>query len=253
MVGTNERIAVSTDVARRLGSQFGQRLLAPISNSFTRPVHPGRRTTLARLLGSGRGGEVRLKVYLTLLWLVSAQPEANAAIPVRDWIQLLGLPSSEASSRRVRDAMSWLDQNRFIRTERLAGPLRIYLLAEDGSGLPYRHPSELHQHYVQIPRDLWIRGWIASLSGAGLAVLLILLDTRPYGEPDQRVWLSPRILRDRYSVSQETWTKGSRQLEEYGLIYVLKVPVDEEKYGLVWRRNAYYVHEERLAFPPPTN
>ncbi len=67
-------------------------------------------------------------------------------------------------------------------------------------------------------------------------MLLILLDQLNQGvtTSDLGFWLSPRRARELYSVSADTWAKGARELSEWGLVAVKRVPVDEGAFG--WRR-----------------
>ncbi|MGW0633779.1 hypothetical protein [Streptomyces sp. NPDC002758] len=67
--------------------------------------------------------------------------------------------------------------------------------------------EKLDHLYVQLPAGLWTNGWIMELSGATLAMYLVLLHERRGGE-NKAVWLSPRIGRERYDLSDETRRKG---------------------------------------------
>src|ERR1700722_7039619 len=69
---------------------------------------------LARMLRGGRGGQVRLKLYLSFLWF---QTDSTGSVPLgfpsQVWADLLGLKGS-AGGRRVNEAQQWLERNQFI-------------------------------------------------------------------------------------------------------------------------------------------
>ncbi len=97
---------------------------------------------LARLLRGGRGGQVRTKLLLTMLW-VGANPPHDVTYPARAYAELLGLPKPETTgARRVLDAIDWLEQRRFLTVENRPGhPSRVTLLRELADGQPYTVPG----------------------------------------------------------------------------------------------------------------
>src|SRR5437764_9984107 len=80
-------------------------------------------TPLARMLRGGRGGEVRLKLYLSITLVATHPPyDIKRPIPARAWAEMLALPDFEQlGARRVSDALTWLSAQRFIKLRRHAG------------------------------------------------------------------------------------------------------------------------------------
>lgn len=214
---------------------------------------------LARLLRGGRGGSVRLKLYLTMLWMAAGPPH-DITFPARAWAELLDLPEPEGNGdRRVRDAIDWLAERKFIAVERQQGrPSTVYLLQEDGSESPYVVPAKgtkdpetkklAEEHwYVTLPPTFWTMGWIRVLSPAAIALLLVMLVLAR--EATGRFWISPAQARQRFGLSEDTWTKGTAELREHGLLAVSRKPVSEE-FGWKRVRNRYALNLEPLQSRP---
>lgn len=194
---------------------------------------------LARLLrgSGGRGGAARLQVYLSMLWLSRNEDKPVFAYPALQWALLLGYERPEtAGARRVQEALRWLDGAGFVDVRRRKGASSaVHLLSDAGTGRPYVAPgpaikqtprSQREEHlYVQLPAGLWIKGWIMELSGAAIAMYLVLLHEQR-GE-EKQVWLSPRIGRERYDLSDETRRKGLTELADRGLVEVSKRPLHQ--------------------------
>jgi hypothetical protein len=199
---------------------------------------------------------VRLKLLLALLWMAGAG-DHEAHFPARGWAELLDLPEPEVNgARRVLDAIAWLEKNDFITVKRSAGhPSRIKLRREDGAGRKYTMPAQAEQGsegrirerdwHIQIPSGFWENGWAAVLSGPAVALLLVLMDMADIHDPKRPVWLSERVSGERYDLSRDTWTRGTRELREHALVTVIAKPVST---GMGWkrRRNTYVVRLERL-------
>ncbi|HVF74574.1 MAG TPA: hypothetical protein VM938_05955, partial [Acidimicrobiales bacterium] len=72
---------------------------------------------MTTMLRGGRGGAVRLKLYLSFLWFAAAPPH-DVTYPARAWASLLGLEDPEArGARRIIDAITWLDAHDFVVVE----------------------------------------------------------------------------------------------------------------------------------------
>src|SRR5690242_17375576 len=70
---------------------------------------------LARMIRGGRGGEVRLKLYLTMILVAVRPPYDIKNVPARVWAEMLDLEDPEGlGARRVSDALQWLAQRHFI-------------------------------------------------------------------------------------------------------------------------------------------
>lgn len=211
---------------------------APIRSRFMRSRDDAI-APLASMLRGGRGGEVRLKLYLSAIWMAGNSPY-DVTFPARAWAELLGLTDpNNNGSRRIADAMTWLDANGFIKVERVPGqPSKIVVLDDGGRGSDYRPPWSAKDRYVQLPPELWTKGWMAVLRGRALALLLILLDQQDFRHPARRIWLSPRVAEERYDLSPDTWTKGTAELQDYGVIDVTRRPVRED-FGWTRVRKTY--------------
>jgi hypothetical protein len=218
----------------------------PLAESFVRrdeaadPPPP-----LALLLRGGQGGEVRLKLYLTMALLAVSPPfDIRGPVPARSWASALGLDDPEHNgARRVGDAIDWLVRHKFLVAERRQGtPGSVRLLSQDLTGGIYKRPTPGHR-YVQLPLGLWDQGWIVRLSGTALTMLIVLLDLQ--GGRAQAQWISPPQARRRYDLSPDTWTKGLKELKELDLVTVAR-RTQGDIFDYQRMRNAYWVHEDML-------
>lgn len=193
----------------------------------------------------GRGGVVAIKLYLSLL-LISRWGETTT-YPAQFWAELLDLrnPATDGA-RRVRDAMDWLETNHFIKVNRRKGhPSELELLDDRGTGDPYARPEGYGGDvYRPLPATFWRLGWIAALSAAGIAILLILLDQET-GKP---IWLSPLRRKQLYALSDETFYKGSRELKAYGIVDKER-RLEGEVHNFKRLRNIYHFTPARLNLP----
>lgn len=147
---------------------------------FVRAQGYTARPPLARMLrdGSGnrggRGGAVRLKLYLCLNLLAAHAPYNIRQVPNRAWAETLALPDPEAlGARRIGDALVWLDEAQMISLQRQRGTAPVVtLLDPTGTG----HKYARYNRYVRVPLGFWREQWITHLSGAAVALLIILLD-----------------------------------------------------------------------------
>jgi hypothetical protein len=128
-------------------------------------------------LRGGQGGEVRLKLYLTMSLLAVGPPFDIKPIPARSWAAALDIDGpAHNGARRVSDAIGWLVEHKLLLAERRQGaPGTVRLLSQDGTGGPYTRPTP-SARYVRLPLGIWDEGWIVRLSGTALALLIVLLD-----------------------------------------------------------------------------
>lgn len=240
--------------ARRINGRY-----APVRRAFIRRISEGP-PPLAELVRGGRGGVVRLRLLLSMIWIAAAPPH-DTRFPARAWAELLGLPDPDGKGgRRVADAIRWLAAHDLVTVQSEPGaPGRVFLLDESGSGEPYDIPATADKDpftnrlgqgdwYISLTPDLWVQGWLATLSGAALALLLILIDMKQLDGSDE-VWVSERARDDRYGISADTWTKGTRELRHHDLVIVHRRPISGD---FDWRRyrNTYIVNLERLSEAP---
>ncbi|WP_176733585.1 hypothetical protein [Micromonospora peucetia] len=197
-----------------------------------------------------------MKLFLSLLWLARGRPDPVFGYPARQLASLLGLSNpSGAGARRIREALKWLEEEGFIALEHRPGEAaRIHMLDDAGSGGAYeapgplvtkhrkRSPEQREKHfYVQLKREFWTEGWISHLSGAAVAMYLAALHEER-GKTGEAVWISPRIGRERYDLSDETRGKGLGELVNLGLLNLGKRPVPQASFDERYRaRNVYRV------------
>lgn len=226
---------------------------AAIRDAFIKSPHPEVRPPLAEMLVGGQGGEVRLKLYLTLLFICRAAPHSTS-VPSRAWAELFDLPQPSAEgSRRVRDALKWLETHHFVEVERKAGSHpKVTILLEDGSGSTFRKVSkENGDHWEQLPATMWSKGWIAALSGRAIAMLLILLDYGGrVGKRGETFWVPPERALELYSLSPEMWAKGTAELQRYGILVSQMKYFKEHPLAILRRRKEYRLVVGRLATAP---
>jgi hypothetical protein len=173
------------------------------------------------MLRGGRGGSVRLKLYLSMLWL-AVKPPHVVKDPAYHWAVLLGLSDDEGlGKRRVQDAVHWLVANQYL--ARVSQPGRAPLLTvlhDSGSAEAYKSPvipsATGVPTYRRLAPEFWTNGWIAALGGASLVVWLAFLDEQ--GKSEEPGWLSPSQTRNRYGISDDTRKKGLAELKSFGLI-----------------------------------
>lgn len=251
------------EIARDIKDRVGKRTTAPVRVAFIGARDARRDDSappMARILRGGRGGDVRLKLELSFLWFAVSPPH-DLAYPARAWALLLGLDGPEGKGvRRVRQGIAALRDAGLVAVEPMPGrPGRIFLLDESGSTERYTLPGgeyskvrgsdEAWRHrYVQLPDTLWTNGWIATLSGASIAMLLVLfaeLGGRAPGTTD--VWFSPRVALDTYGLSEDTRSKGLRELRAAGIVSARRKAVARS--GLDFRRvrNTYRLNLARLS------
>jgi hypothetical protein len=213
---------------------------------FVRDEHTPEGPTLARLLPGGRGGEVRLKLLLSM-HLIAVAGDHDVTRAPASWARMLDLPGPAGNgARRVRDAIEWLADRQLIRVEpdRVRGP-RVYLLSPLGDGQPYTRPNP-GEGYINMPVAFWQNGWIVTLSQAALAMWLVVADLEGRHPKASGVWVAPDEARARYRLSEDTFTKGIRELESHHLVEVAKRPLGGEDWYYDRLRNTYRLLRHRL-------
>lgn len=203
---------------------------------------------LARIIRGGRGGEVRLKLYLTMILIAARAPHDIENIPARAWAEMLDLDDPAGlGARRISDALHWLDQRGFIQlTSRRGSPPAVRLLSMLGDGKQFDRGRGV---YIGVPVGLWEHLWITRLSGTGLALLLVLLDLQGGKRPSHPPSL-PGPLRRRYGLSDDTWTRAGQELKELGLLQVKKQPYGRD-FDFRRMRNTYWIDKAMLSATIP--
>lgn len=203
---------------------------------------------VARMIRGGRGGEVRLKLYLTMILIAAAGQHDIRNVPARAWAETLNLDDPDGlGARRVSDALQWLAENHFISlASRRGSPPTVTLLSALGDEKPFARGRRI---YLRVPLGLWEHHWITKLSGSGLALLLVLLDLQGGASASSPPSL-PGPLRRRYGLSDDTWTRASRELKALGLLQIKRQPQGRE-FDFRRMRNAYWIDKEILSAPIP--
>jgi hypothetical protein len=256
------------EFASRVGASRNEKG-APVRTVFA--ADPSvERTPLARLMsgdngpGGGRGGQVRLKLLISLYWVCVAEPYDFIA-PARAWAALIGLDDHGSKGvRRIHQAVADLEERKFISVEDRGGhPSRITLLSEEGDGSAYEPATNAYNQakasnasaavlarhqYFRIPSTVWTAGHIARLTGPALALMLVLL-AEQRGKPDE-VWFSPSRAEERFGLAPTTITKGLRTLKDLGLVQTRRKAVSEQGtyIGFTRYRN---VHALSITDQPP--
>jgi hypothetical protein len=256
------QLRIAFDAAEQIGAKTAAVRWRFIARGALNEASP----PMARMLrgSGGRGGSTRLKLYLSLLWLARGREHPVFAYPAQQLATLLGLPNpSSAGSRRIQDALKWLEQNGFVAVERRPGvAARVHLLDDAGTGHRYEKPGvvfaskakrtgkaaaqrELH-YYVQLPRAFWTEGWVAELSGAAVAMYLAVLREQR-GRDGLAVWISPSVGVEQYDLSDESRGKGLRELVDFDLLHLERHAVPQSSFDERYRaRNVYYVNPNGL-------
>lgn len=216
---------------------------------FVRSNREDRTAPLAQFLRGGQGGEVRLKLYLTMILIATKSPhKIDVEIPAATWAEMLNLSDPRgAGARRVSDALSWLAEHHFVELDSKRGrPPIVTLRSALGTGTPYKRGMG---QYIKVPLGLWEKRWIYALSGRELGLLLILLDLQ--GGKDQKdPPFVPARRRRQYGLSDDTWKRAQDRLVELGLLNVAqdKVGGALEVHRL---RNTFWIDVDQLDLDPP--
>ena len=242
--------SVSQTLLERAADRSMRRTGIQLPVGFLRTSSGGsERAPLARMVSGGRGGGVRLKLYLSLVLIATEPPHRiRDQIPARAWAEMLDLPDPEKNgARRISDALVWLDANKFLKAERQQGaPPRLALLSADGSGRPFVRPGG---QYLTVPLDFWRNYWITAMSGMATALFMILLDNQGGISSAGAAPIVTAVRRQQYGFSPDSWTRATQELESLNLLIV----GDHAKIdGFVWsrRRNTYWIDKDRLEKPP---
>lgn len=226
----------------RKGARIRSVILNPVWSGIREDENGHVRYPLVEMgIGSGgHGGEVRLKLWLSMIYRVVKED---------DWIVLRRNNHAHYASMfgledpfgrgadRVRDAYRWLHLNRFIVIEggRLKTYGRVRVTHEVTHFVPSNFPLimrkapqglkefevEEHPHlkhrYFNLPRPFWEYGWITYMRASEILVLMILCDAaRNNVNTEIRIPVHERMRR--YGLSDEMWKQGETGLEMRGII-----------------------------------
>jgi hypothetical protein len=188
------------------------------------------------------GGEVRLKVMLTTL-MMATKPPHTRKVTSKDLAAMLNLNDPDAAgARRVNKAFGDLEELSLVRRNREPGYVPgTTVLDPAGSGKEWSD-LKLSRPYITLPIALWRRGWFIALSGRAIAILIILRELT-HGRVKNGTWVDG-IRKRQYGLSDDTWTRGTRELREAGLLDVREEVFSSQ--GEPRRRNVYTLRLDRL-------
>lgn len=202
--------------------------------------------TLATLLRGG--GEVRLKVYMTVLMMATVAPHSTK-VTAKDLATMLGLRDPEGSgARRVSKAFKDLTDMDLLRREGDPGHVpTTTVLDPAGSGDEWNDLA-LPKPYITLPIALWRRGWFIALSGRAVALLIILRELTHGRKGTSGAWVDG-IRKRQYGFSDDTWTRATEELRDAGLLDITEQVFSSR--GEPRRRNVYKLRLNRLeSFDP---
>ncbi len=197
---------------------------------------------LAQMMRGGQGGETALLVYLLLRMMGTKAPH-RVTTTAAAIAENLGFPAS-LGVRRVNGALKKLEAMKLISVESPPGLTRTFeILNPDGSGEQWSDRA-VGDRWITLPIALWRRGWLLSLSGRALAILIVLKELTG-GRKDHKA--SADGLRKRaYGFSDETWKRACDELEARGLLTTVMKP-EKNSQGEPRRRLVYQLHLDVLS------
>jgi hypothetical protein len=206
----------------------------PLAPSFVRSADPDSPPALARLVGAGRAGDVRLKLFLTFALRAARGRPTLAARRSSTLARMLALPP-KTGARRVTDAMRWLKDNHFLILEtRVGQPGELTLL--NGEDPPADLSArDKNGYYVQVPVELWTSGHILTLRARELGVFIALQDLT---SNSAREGSMTGFRKRQYGISDDSWTRALKVLKDRRLI-TYRSEIDEGEDRVPRRRQVY--------------
>lgn len=219
---------------------------------------------LAVMMRGGQGGEARLKLMLSLLWVSGLHPH-DTSFPGRAWAGLINLPEPNTNgARRISAAVATLEAQKLVRVERHDGlPPTVFVKDERGIDKDYEHPgaviaarkgteetTESSEYYVKLPPEFWTKGWIGVLSAPAVAMWLVLLRQAGRTGSTTGLWFSQKDALRRFGLSPDTRSAGFQELTERGLVSVARRSVSLTSFDYKKVRNVYSLHRGQLLAGP---
>jgi hypothetical protein len=218
----------------------GRRSSLQLGEPFVRIQTPiETKTQLAYLYEQG---EVAMKLYLTLLMLTRVPPhEMYRIVPDHYWAEMLGYeelneadPIPGNGTRRVKRAMATLAKpNGWIMRTRVPG--RGYKITVIHPAEPKRAP------WIGLPLEFWSHGWINVMSARALFAFLLLQLVCAGKDDDHGAHVSSYD-RQRFTIKDDTWQRGIKELEALGLVRSEMGDVAVDRWSTDLReRKVYYL------------
>jgi hypothetical protein len=233
-------LEIQLDRAAQVSKRMGGRRGAPIRRSFAQGS--GGNTPLSSLMsgrsarkgGGGRGGNTRVAVLISLIWVLAAAPHVSNR-PARFWAELVGLEDpAVGGARAVLSSFRELEKRGFVRMENSSdgSPPSIHLLNESANGKIYTVPGAAKggavDPYFRVPEYLWTSGAIQTLSGPALAMYLVILSVFRSDIDDYKVWFAQATFKDKFGLGDSTRKAGLRELVAAGILMEFNESVDYE-------------------------
>lgn len=195
---------------------------------------------LARLLQ--RNGFL-IKVYLTLVMVSTKSPHTTRK-PAADIAAALDLSKPTTSgARRVNDALKQLETFHLIHREPRPGRVpTIQVLDARGAGEKWGDIA-MGNPWITIPISLWSGGWLIALEPRDIALIVVLKELT-FGRKENKAYVDG-IRKRQYGLSDDTWTRATRDLENAGLLEVRRETY--ASYGEPRRRNVYQLNLDLLS------
>lgn len=208
--------------------------------------------------GGGRGGKLRLSLYLHLLWVAAGKTHGSSR-PASFWAELLGLEDPlDQGARRIRAAWKDLQDRKFVLILPANTPGdndEIRPLREDGSGRPYSIPTGYDgDTYRRIP-EIALRKLFGDpeLTGSGLVAYLALRVLSLKVSRHEDLVLGKEYFSKEVGMGDTTRKKGLENLEFLGVVesHLEKIDGSGEKFDTRGRRRRIYTLVEEY-FPNVT-
>lgn len=218
-----------------------KRKVVRLPTHFIRARDYGQNPPLARLF---KLGDSRLKLYLTLKMVAAKAPHEMKALPPRQVATMLDFDDPTGKGiRRAQEALTAIVNANFV--SRVPHPGELADLTIKTPGAP-RTASE-QARWTNLPIELWTRGWIITLSGRALTVYIALRQITG-GRETTGAWIDGPN-RKLYSLSDEVWRLGTKELEDYGLV-TATMETKPDGWRQRRRRKIYYMSPSRIESLP---
>jgi hypothetical protein len=246
---------------RSLGERIGRG--GPVRDEFFAVTGPDGsvRHPMAELMssrstsGGGRGGQTRVALYLSALWIGVAGDHSTTR-PASFWASLLGLEDPDGRGARViRSTWAELEARQYVRVHpgAHAGDIpTIYPLREDGSGVPYTRPDgQGVDTYRRIPEKFWeMLLPDGELTSPGQVMYLVAIRTALVVQRSTGLTFPRAYVTKTFGIGESTRKAGLRNLTDLLVLDPHKRLVDDDG-DLLARRRQRTVYDVLAPFDPP--
>lgn len=231
---------VARHVARTLRGRNFQGF--PIRRSFVFSPEPRTPSPMVELMrtakgGGGKGGRVRLLLYLAALWIAGTQKDENGTYftqrAPRFWAELLELEDpSVKGARAIRNARDALIERGLFLPH--PDPRVIILCREDRKGEKYSIPTGGQgDSYFRVPEEFFTGGKIKKMTLPGIAMYVIALSVVKIpekGMPPSLVF-RPHVTQEKFGLADLSRKKGIKELIDLDIFIDVTDPLEIMRYG----------------------